>query len=204
MTDSGVTSLVSAISDAAVAKLAAGGYPALTAGKILLGDEHIAEHATPPKIVFVPWRVNWSSKDPTGARPLLTNTPYDAEALAQLASRPVLTDEFTFRVHCWGTTDSRTDATTIPERDYDFTRALAHAVIAACHEVACGCYTAGPGEWTPGGVVRLGRELVFGLTFPTPVLSELLPFVPPGVVGEADVYLDDGDGTPELTAVIPL
>lgn len=193
--------LVSQISDAVVARLAAAGYPALRAGKILLGEQHIAENDSPPKIVFVPDRCRYSSKDITSPAPLLTNAPYSPERKAQIMNRPVLTEEFTFEVHCWATTTDRSDRQAIPDADYTYARALAHAVIASCDDLMRGAFTIDGGAWTRAGVITHGREYVFLLTIQTPVTSQLLPFVPPGTVGNATIT---PDGSTPDAVVIPL
>lgn len=196
-----ITPLVTAVSDAVVARLAAAGYPALVAGKILLGEQHIAENDSPPKIVFVPYSSRFSSKDVTSAAPLLTSTPYTAEKRVEISNRSVLTEEFTFEVHCWATTTDRSNPVAVPDADYNFARALYHALIASCDDLARGAYAVEPGRWTPQGVITLGREFVFGLTFMTPVLTELLPFVPPGTVGQAIIVPDGSTGD---SVVVPL
>ncbi len=195
--------MVDAISAAVVQRLSDAGYPALVAGKILLGEQHLGENDSPPKVVFVPTSSRYSSKDITSAAPLLEATPLSAEQLLQISDRPVLTEEFTFNVHCWGRTSTETDPAKIPDDDYNFTRTLSHAVIAACDDLARGVYTVEPGTWTPSGVISYGREYVFGLTFATPVLSVLLPFVPPGTAGQATLYGHTPAGG-EVAAVIPL
>lgn len=193
--------LVQYFSDAVVARLAAAGYPPLTAGKILLGDQHIATTDAPPKIVFVPAACEYSSKDVASPAPLLTNTPYDPERLVELAAGSILTEEFTFEVHCWATTTDRSDPTVIPDVDYTFARALAHAVIAAADDLGRGVYRCSRGVWTKQGVVSYGRYFTFDLTLNTPVLHELLPFVPPGTVGSATIT---PDGSTQDAVVVPL
>lgn len=200
-----VVPLVQAISDAVVQRLSDAGYPPLLAGKILLGEQHLSENDAPPKIVFVPKESRFSSKDITSAIPLLSATPYTAEQLVELSNRPVLTEEFTFAVQCWGRTNTETDPTKIPDDDYNFTRTLAHAVIAACDDLARGAYTVEPGQWASQGIVTFGRMFEFGITFATPVLSVLLPFVPSGTVGTATVAMHvPGVSPDEVAAVIPL
>jgi hypothetical protein len=199
------TSIVTQISDAVVTRLADAGYPPLQAGKILLGEQHLNENDATPKVVFVPRSSRYSSKDITSAAPLLSATPYTAEQLVEISNRPILTEEFTFEVHCWGRTNTDANPITIPDDDYNFARTLSHAVIAACDDLARGAYTVEPGQWTPSGVINYGREYVFGLTLMTPVLSVLLPFVPPGTVGQASMYSHVPGETPdELVTVIPL
>jgi hypothetical protein len=193
--------LVALISNAVVARLTAAGFPSLVAGQILLGEQHLAVTDAPPKITFVPATCEYSSKDISGALPLFTNTPYDAERLVQISNKPVLTEEFTFEVHCWATTTDRTDPATIPDADYTFARALAHAVIASVDDLARGVFRCSRGIWTRQGVVTQGREFVFDLTLFTPVLTQLLPFVPPGTVGQATIVPDGSTGD---SVVIPL
>lgn len=196
--------MVDQISAAVVQRLSDANYPPLVAGKILLGEQHIAENDAPPKIVFVPRSTRYGSKDITSPIPLLTATPYTPEQLIEISNRPVLTEDFTFAVHCWGRTSTETDPAKIPDDDYNFARSLAHSVIAACDDLARGAFTVEPGEWTQNGVVNFGREFVFGITFQTPVLSQLLPFVPPGTVGEASVYSHVPGEPDELVTTIPL
>ena len=50
----GISVLVSAISDDVVAALAAKGYPPLTDGKILLGEQHRYELSAPPRVIMTP------------------------------------------------------------------------------------------------------------------------------------------------------
>lgn len=199
-----VVPIVQAISNAVVQRLSDAGYPPLQAGKILLGEQHIAENDATPKIVFVPRSTRYSSKDITSAAPLLQETPYSAEQLVQISNRPVLTEEVTFEVHCWSRTNTEADPTKIPDDDYNFTRTLAHAVIAAVDDLARGAFVVEAGTWTPQGVITYGRCFVFGITLNTPVLSVLLPFVPPGTVGSATVAQHQPPGADEVAAVIPL
>lgn len=193
--------LITFISNEVVARLAAAGFPPLQRGAILLGEQHLGENDAPPKIVFVPHTCEYSSKDPSGALPLLSNTPYDPERLAEISNRPILTEEFTFEVHCWATTTDRSVRQTIPDVDYTYARALAHAVIAAVDALCRGVYRVARGAWTRGGVITYGREFVFDLTLYTPVLTELLPFVPLGTAGQATIV---PDGSTDDSVVIPL
>lgn len=193
--------LVAAISDAVVTRLAAAGYPPLVAGKILLGRQHLAENAFPPRIVVVPRRSRFLSKDVTDASILLTSTPYTPNRLVQIQNRSVYTEAFGLEVHCWGTCVDRSDPSKIQETDLNFTRALYHALIAACDDLARGAFTPEDGEYTEAALVQLGSEFVFGLTFMTPVLTELLPFVPPGTVGQATIV---PDGSTSDSVVVPL
>lgn len=197
--DVDVPALITLISNDVVARLAAASYPPLKRGAILLGEQHIGENDSPPKIVFVPDRADYSSKDISGRLPLLTSTPYDPERLAQLANRPVLTEEFTFEVHCWATTTDRSDRHGIPNADYTYARALAHAVIASVDDLCRGAFAVSRGRWTRGGVATFGREYIFDLTLNTPVLKDLLPFVPPGTAGQATITPDGS--TPDAVVV---
>lgn len=191
----GIVAIVSAISDDVVAALAAGGYPALTDGKVLLGAEHVAEASAPPRVVFVPATSRWAAKQVYG--PAKVQGYPSANERLKVQERALLTETFTYRVHVWGQA-SPPD----PAADYDATQVLYQQVVRSIHLLAPGNYTLEPGVWTdstPRGsqMVRAGREFVFHVSFGTPVLDQLLPYAPADTAAHPTVKLDVGDGTPE-------
>lgn len=171
----GIVQIVSAISTQVVAALAAASYAPLTDGKILLGRKYQSEETTPPRIIFIPMKSKFGPKSVSNASTIAGNQPYSAEARAQIRQRAIATEFVNFEVRCWGVAPGASDE----DADMDFTQALYHAVILSTHLIAAGSFTIDGGDWVDARQgttqhVHLGREFVFGLTFATPVLDELL------------------------------
>lgn len=199
--------IVTAISDEVVKSLASAGYPSLTpgldgaAGSIRLGRQAHMEQSAPPRIIFVPMRSSFSAKDVYNQSP--SATPFSASRLQQTQQRSILTERITFEVRCWGVAGGPFAT------DFGATQALYQQVIASTWLV-CGPFTAGGisaegGAWTdaefgtPQHVID-GREFVFGLTFPVPVLDTLLgasasmPLAPAGTAVRSTNSMIDPTG----------
>lgn len=173
----GIVSLVAAISADVAVGLAAAGYPALTDGAILLGQQHLVEQSAPPRIIFIPKSSAFSVPSPASASNVSTNTPYSTEGRRQIAQRSIATDSVTFEVRCWGSSIPAD-----PNNDFDVTQALYQQVIASAHVLCAGAYKVGNGAWTDTSqLFRDGREFVFSLTLATPVLGTLLSRAPSDV-----------------------
>ena len=166
-----LASIISAISVAVVANLAAGGYPALVDGAIVVGTAAEFEQAAPPRIIF----------DPTPGSEYVSAEYYSGSAVIhtterelQGAQRTVSGDNVSFLVHCWGWAG----ADAAPVDHYDVTRALAHAVRAAMQAIAPGAYQIeDKGKFRDlSKIVMMGRWFTFGLTIYTPVLESLVPY----------------------------
>lgn len=199
-----LASIITALSDDVVAALAAASYPPLTptadgdAGEILVGSAALFEQSSPPRIIFEPIGFKWSDADYSSANASLSAP----ERRVQNVRRTVAAEDVLFAVRCWGAA-----GTNRPVDDYDVTRMLAHAVRSALQRQMPGAFSIDEsGKFTTGTNVALaGRELVFGVTFFTPVLSSLLPFdadrqyAPAGVVGVGTdrMILPDGSGAAE-------
>jgi hypothetical protein len=195
----GIKQVVSIISDDVVARLLAASYPALVAGQILLGRQHQFEQTSPPRIIFVPATSEFAAKDIYN-RSLVADAPYSDEGRKQLQQNAFLTEMFSFEVRCWG-------VGTDPDDDFDMTQSLYQAVLQSVKHVG-GPFTRGGievtrGTWTDASIgssqhVRFGREFVFGIRFATPVLSELLPFVPSDTTHTDTIILKAPDGGEEV------
>lgn len=182
----GIVALIDAISDNVVSSLAAASYPALTDGEILIGRQYQFEGSAPPRIVFVPTKSVFPDKDVYNRSPTGGAGPYTAEQLAQNQNRSIRSENITFEVRCWGASP-----TNDPGLDFDYTQALYQQVIRSIDHLALGSYIIGAGDWTDakftsGQLIRDGREMVFSVTFMTPILERLeaLPLAPNNVVAE--------------------
>ncbi len=165
-----LATIIGAISDKVVENLAAGGYPALVDGGIVVGTAAEFEQTAPPRIIF----------DPSPGSKFVAPEYYSASAVIhtderakQGALRTIAGDNVSFSVHCWGAAN-----TGVVVDDYDVTRALYHAVRAAIHKVAPGAYQIEDGgKYRTGtNIVRLGRWFTFNLTIYTPILTSLVPY----------------------------
>ncbi len=165
-----LATIIGAISDDVVARLAAAGYPALVDGRIVVGTAAEYEQTAPPRIIFDP---SPGSKFAAAEYSSASSTLSTEERRRQAAFRPIAAENVMFAVHCWGAA-----GTSDPVDDYDVTRALVHAVRASLHAKMPGAYAIEEsGKYRVGtNVVRLGRWYTFGLTVFTPVLSTLAPY----------------------------
>jgi hypothetical protein len=189
--------LIALVSANVVTGLAAAGYPALVDGAILIGGQHVYEHSSAPRIVFVPAASTFGVRDP--ASPSRVSGADIAEQQAQWLQHPIASEMITFEVHCWGAA-----TTGNPDDDYDVTQALYQQILMSLHLLCEGCYRILPGKWTSGTAQgtqlgKLGQEFVFGVEFSTPVLGELLAFAP-GIAVKGIINATDAAGVPiEIT-----
>lgn len=176
----GFEDIIAAISTDVVSSLATAGYPALTtalgasAGAILVGRQAQADETAPPRILFVPMQSSFGAKDIYNQSPAAGLR--SASHRLQTQQRAILSERITFEVRCWGVAGGGYAT------DFGATWALYRQVIASTWLV-CGPFTtngisAENGTWVDSNygesqfVVR-GREFVFGLTFPMPVLDSI-------------------------------
>ena len=211
-----IATIIAAISEDVVAKLAAASYPPLTpdasgvAGKILVGTAANFENTSPPRIIFEPKGSKFSTAEYASA----SHTLSTLERRNQNALRTIAAEDLSFDVRCWGAA-----GTSDPVDDYDVTRALYHQVRASLQALMPGSFELEEtGKFTvSSNVNRDGREFVFGVTFFTPVMSDLVPYAvpnrtaaqistvvenlyaPAGVaaVGTDHLILPDGSGSSE-------
>ena len=211
-----IGTIIAALSEDVVAKLAAAGYPPLTpdasgvAGKILVGSAALYETTAPPRIIFDPKGSKFGTVDYSSA----SATRGTLERRNQNALRTIAAEDIEFDVRCWGAAD-----TGDPADDYDVTRALYHQVRASLQSLMPGAFMLeSSGKFTvSSNVNRDGREYVFGVTFLTPVMGNLVPYAianrtaaqrsvivedlyaPSGVaaIGTDRMILPDGSGSSE-------
>lgn len=189
-----LATVIKAVSDEVVAQLAAGGYPPLVDGGIVIGTAAEFEQLAPPRIIF----------DPSPGFKFVTREFYSASATldtnerkVQGAQRTIAGRNVGFTVHCWGAA-----GTTVPVDDYDITYELADRVRSACQKVMPGAFNIeAAGKFRTGAnAVRLGRWLSFDLVVLVPVLSSPMPYdrarqyAPDGVAPNA---LSDGMRFPD-------
>ncbi len=164
--------IISAISVAVVANLAAGGYPALADGAIVVGTAAEFEQSAPPRIIFdpTPGSEYVSPEYYSGGSTVIHTTERELEG----AQRTVSGDNVSFLVHCWG----YAGVSAAPVDHYDVTRALAHAVRAALQKIVPGAYKIeDKGRYRDTTkIVLMGRWFTFGVTIYTPVLESLVPY----------------------------
>lgn len=194
-----ITQVVSRISDAVVAALAEAGAPPLTAGRILLGRQHVAENIAAPRIIFIPVSGRYDAKSVSSA----STSGAANERRIESQHRALRTERVAFEVRVWGVApgDDR-------DLDFDYTQDLAQEVIRCVHALSAGRYDLADGKWTDGTatsgeLVTYGREYVFGIALETPITGALLPYVPVGTAAQTTTNLDIGDGTPEVAFADP-
>ena len=165
-----LASIIDAISDHVVANLAAGGYPALVDGEIVVGTAAEYEQSAPPRIIF----------DPSPGSKYVAVEYYSGSAIVdttereiQGAQRTIAGDNVSFLVHCWAAA-----TTGVIVDDYDLCRAYAHAVRAALQDIIPGAYQIeDSGAYRANAyIVRLGRWFTPNVTIYTPVLETLVPY----------------------------
>lgn len=201
----GLVTIVEKISAEVVKRLAAASYPALADGKILMGRQHQAAYSSPPRIIMTPVASEFAATDVYTRQPFPSGA-YSAESKAQLAQRAFALESVTFEIRCWGNSPG-SSPTDMRDDDFDATQVLYHAVIQAMSAPRVtdnGPAIVGPltkggveliaGKWTdasykaPQNLV-LGREFVFGVRIPTPVLDKLLQFAPSDVAANPTTNL---------------
>lgn len=163
------------ISDDVVAKLAAAGYPPLcplqdgSVGRILVGTAANYEQVSPPRIIFEPMGSKFGVAEYASASATLDTL----ERRNQAALRTIAAEDIEFNVRCWGAA-----GTGDPVDDYDVTRALYHQVRASLQSRLPGAFSIeSSGKFTvSSNINRDGREYVFGVTFLTPVMGDLVPY----------------------------
>lgn len=211
-----LVAIVSAVSDELVARLAAASYPALIGGKILLGRQKVAEFSSPPRVIMTPMGSEWEARGSYTSQVMTNDVPpvYTDEAQAMRAQRDIIKEVMVFEVRCWGASQL-TDPDQIRDDDFDMTRALYHATLQAMFapkivdgsRAVLGPMTKGGveligGKWSDAAygspqLVVEGREFVFGVRIPTPVLDRLLAFAPSDVAADPEIDYVDSDGTSE-------
>lgn len=179
-----ITDVIAALSTEVVTRLADAGMTALTDGKILLGRQHVEEYSAASRIVAIPMGSTFGPRSVSGAA---SGTHPNAEQRAEIAQRAIASEILSFEIHCWGQANPPTE-----DGDWNVTRAIAHVVLQAAQALAAGVWSAGSGKWTDSTanatqLGRAGREFVFTLQIATPVLADLLPYAPAGVVPSAAV-----------------
>lgn len=211
-----IQTLVGSISNVLVSKIAEAGYPALTDGAILLGRQHVYTQGSPPRVIMYPTDSVYGPRDPASDSRVATNQRYATDGKAEILNRSIGTDGIVFMVHCWGWQYDQSEPATVPDGNFDFTRILAHAVLQSIQAIMPGnpVVMGGAGHW-PGsepGATQLdvfGREFVFKTNpIPTPILQEMLKFVPDGTKQFTRTYINipsytDTPSTSELVFTDP-
>jgi hypothetical protein len=173
--------VINSLSDELVLRLAAANWPELhtlidgSTGRIIIANEHTLDQYMPPRVSFIPQKSTFAAPDPTrGPVPVASNiSGYDAESKAAIANRAIATELVNFRVACWGIASDGEDDPY--GADFEYTRAIYHALLASAQALMPTCYTVEPGVWQPVVVHagRVGREFIFGMTIAMPVLATL-------------------------------
>lgn len=151
--------------------------------QILLGPEFLADATfAPPRIVVVP------TKDSFGMAQQHNTVNQPPSRL----DRPLYTCNEGWEVHCWAVVESD-----VPADQFDATRNLYRAFIAATTHVANGAFEFRAGEWTRSTYVAThGREYVLYVTCQNPVLdTSPLAAAPIGTVGSLTGVFDEPDGS---------
>ncbi|GAC1536339.1 MAG: hypothetical protein NVS3B10_00170 [Polyangiales bacterium] len=178
--------------------------PAVTLvdGKILLGQQHVMEQSSAPRVVFVPDFSDWEPGGPSsyGGTDNRAGYPIPAgEKLLQTQQRAIATELLQFRIHVWGIASP-------PDPDggdYDATQVLYHALINTFGSVAKARFRLFTGRWTSSSpsnahVSNYGQEFVFAARMPTPVLDAVLPIQTGNHLGITNKFQPGDGGTPEV------
>lgn len=190
----GLVEVVRVISNNVIEALAAAGYPPLcplpdgTAGKILMGRQRQFEQHAPPRIILTPTASVFSGVDVYSNQP----TPAGVENRLQHQYGALGTEFVRFECRCWGAS-ANADPKVVRDDDYDRTQVLYQTLIRAIRD-ACGPFTKGGVELENGGwtdatfqapqEMVYGREFVFGVKIPTPLLDKLYPYAPSDVAAD--------------------
>jgi len=201
MSGGALGTIIAAISEDVVAALAAANYPPLTpdasgnAGKILVGSAAIYEMTAPPRIIFEPMGSKFGTAEYASASASLSTT----ERRNQNALRTIAAEDIEFTVRCWGAA-----GTGDPVDDYDVTRALYHQVRASLQSLMPGAFSIeSSGKFTvSSNVNRSGREYVFGVTFLTPVMGDLVPYAIANRTAAARATIVEGLYAPSDVAAV--
>lgn len=165
--------------------------PALTDGSILIGRDTARENTAPPRIVIIPRKGRYSSR--SGSIPFARAE----EERRQISQRAIRTEREVWDVMCWGQATPPD-----PARDYDATKALAHAVIDSAHLLFGATNTDEEGVWLDEKEratqqIKAGHAYTFGLVVAVPVLDNALPYAPSGTVIIPTTRTQTPDGTVE-------
>lgn len=200
------TALVNAISDLTLLIMGSDepefysrpGILPLSAGRILLGRQHIAERSSPSRIVFVP--VNSKFGPPSTKSQWIQSGTSVPGYQARLRHRPLATDAAQYLVYCWGQSGENTH-----DLDFDATRWLAHTVMRACARLAMTSVSFFTAEgWidqrTEGAAVyTAGHEFCFGVSLSIPVTDsgvaltpDLAPQLPNGLAISPTIDMETG------------
>lgn len=164
-----LASIVAAISAEVVATLAAGGYPALVDGGIVVGTAAEFEQTSPQRIIF---DFDAGSKYVPAEYYSGSTTIHTTERTLQGALRTIAGDNVLVSVHCWGRA-----TTGLAVDDYDVCRSYAHAVRAALQAIVPGAFELTDGKYrTNQHIVRAGRWFTMNLVLFTPVLETLVAY----------------------------
>lgn len=151
---------------------------------VLLGNEHIAEHAVPPRVVFI------ASKRPDKFLPPLAiqavgtmpQTVLSWQTAGNANPRAVRRRVITTEVHIWANAPDQLDPNDQGDADQIALDALINQTVLALHKVGAGNdqFVDGTQVQNPNHV-RLGLVYVLNVTIEVPVVDVLFP---PGVIDE--------------------
>jgi hypothetical protein len=113
-----------------------------TAIEVLLGDEHLEAHASPPRVVCVATNDTFGPAEKSGHNP-----------------RPIKTRNIGTFWRVWAESHGAAEV-------------LLNDLIAAVHVVTGGCYTLGSNDWlTRGSLTQLGAACDIDINFSTPITA---------------------------------
>lgn len=168
--------------------------PALTDGQILVGQDNVAEHSAPPRIVLVPRGTGIGPDDVS-----VPNANRTAERRLQVAQRSLGSDALQCDIHCWGQRLPVPDAV----YDFDITLALSQAFRASSYLLFGQSIIPGAGVWDDDKaratqLIKAGHLLSFPISIDVPNLDVTLGYVPPGTTLETTVQ----SSTPQTAQII--
>lgn len=152
----------------------------LTAGKILLGREHLKEHDAPSQIVFIPIGFALGPPDTKSNQVRQTDGSIPGQ-LARKLRRPLASKSTLYEVHVWGQANPAD-----PDRgDFDATDYLCDVVVQAA-QLSAMCsvsFQNAQGVWEDqlSGApqrVKAGHRARFNLTLGSPVQDSSVQFPP--------------------------
>lgn len=150
----------------------------LADGKILLGQEHVADSSSAPRIVFVPSRARFGSAQ---VNPV-TTTEEDVNGFrARLRARPVATRHQTFAVHVWG--DNDVQSSSDPAYGFDLAVSLSDTLLRAVYLMAGRTARAEQGAWPDqedrgSNLDIMGHYQIITIEWDIPVFDSAVNFVP--------------------------
>jgi hypothetical protein len=170
-------------------------------GCAVVGQQHVAEVITAPRLIFVPMGSTFSrfSTARQGGGRTIGGGPYTNEAKNQLLGRMLWNDKQNFMVYASGVNDPAN-----PDTDFDIAQLIYQQVIRSAFYLTGGDIELTSGEWvdqlaTATQLDKFGHQYRFKLTIGTPIPDYSLLFVPSGTISRVTTQIQvPPASTPEV------